>query len=85
MEQEQVTRILDSNGYDCIGIDLSEDMLAIASEKTYDNDQEIIYTHQDMRDFALPYTVECHGKHRAFNELYANSWLPDLKSVFECI
>ena len=28
-----VTRILDSNGYDCIGIDLSEDMLAIASEK----------------------------------------------------
>ena len=49
-----VTRILDSNGYDCIGIDLSEDMLAIASEKTYDNDQEIIYTHQDMRDFALP-------------------------------
>ena len=37
---------------------MSEDMLAIASEKTYDNDQEIIYTHQDMRDFALPYTVD---------------------------
>ena len=37
---------------------MSEDMLAIASEKTYDNDQEIIYTHQDMQDFALPYTVD---------------------------
>ena len=31
-----VTRILDSNGYDCIGIDLSEDMLAIALPYTVD-------------------------------------------------
>ena len=31
-----VTRMLDKEGYNCIGIDLSEDMLSIASDKTYD-------------------------------------------------
>ena len=78
-----VTRILDSNGYDCIGIDLSEDMLAIASEKTYDNDQEIIYTHQDMRDFALPYTVDAMVS--IGDSMNYITTADDLKSVFECV
>ena len=42
-----VTRILDKAGYDCIGIDMSQDMLMIASEKTIDSGQEIIYSLQD--------------------------------------
>ena len=46
-----VTRMLDKEGYNCIGIDLSEDMLSIASDKTYDSGQQIIYSCQDMRDF----------------------------------
>ena len=78
-----VTRILDSNGYDCIGIDLSEDMLAIASEKTYDNDQEIIYTHQDMRDFALPYTADAMVS--IGDSMNYITTADDLKSVFECV
>ena len=52
-----VTRILDKAGYDCIGIDMSPDMLTIASEKTIDNGQEILYSLQDMREFKLPYEV----------------------------
>lgn len=52
-----VTRILDKAGYDCIGIDMSQDMLMIASEKTIDSGQEIIYSLQDMREFSLPYEV----------------------------
>ena len=53
-----VTRMLDKEGYDILGIDLSEDMLSIASEKTYEAEQQIIYSCQDMRDFTLPYTVD---------------------------
>jgi len=53
-----VTRILNQAGYDCIGIDLSQDMLMIASEKTIEAKQEIIYSLQDMRTFQLPYKVE---------------------------
>ena len=50
-----VTRMLDKEGYDILGIDLSEDMLSIASEKTYESGQQIIYSCQDMREFELPY------------------------------
>ena len=31
-----VTRMLDKSGYDCIGLEMSEDMLSIASEKMYE-------------------------------------------------
>ena len=52
-----VTRMLDKEGYDILGIDLSEDMLSIASEKTYESGQQIIYSCQDMREFELYGTV----------------------------
>ena len=44
-------------GYDMIGIDLSEQMLAIASEKTIEEDLNILYLNQDMREFELYGTV----------------------------
>ena len=31
-----VTRMLAKEGYDCVGLDMSEDMLSIASEKTFE-------------------------------------------------
>lgn len=45
------TRRMANFGYDCIGIDSSEDMLGIAMEK--DVNHEILYLCQDMREFEL--------------------------------
>ena len=43
-----VTRMLAKEGYDCVGLDMSEDMLSIASEKTFEEGSQVIYTCQDM-------------------------------------
>ncbi len=45
-------------GYDMIGIDLSEDMLACAREKSSGEGLDILYLNQDMRSFELYGTVD---------------------------
>ena len=45
-----MTRYLDAHGYDMTGIDVSEEMLTIAKEKS---SQDILYLLQDMREFEL--------------------------------
>lgn len=78
-----VTRMLDKAGFDCIGIDMSEDMLGIAADRMYEAGQEIIYTEQDMRDFALPYTVDaCVSIGDSMNYITSEK---DLESVFTCV
>ncbi len=53
-----ITIELSKNGYDMIGIDNSIDMLSIAREKSADKNKEILYLHQDMREFELYGTVK---------------------------
>lgn len=48
----KMTRLLADHGYDMIGLDLSEEMLSIASENTKP-EQGILYLCQDMREFEL--------------------------------
>lgn len=48
-----MTELLASYGYDMIGIDNSEDMLSIATEKKADSNQDILYLLQDMREIEL--------------------------------
>lgn len=50
----KMTRLLADAGYDMIGVDMSEDMLAIAS---MENPQRILYLCQDMRELELYGTV----------------------------
>jgi len=52
-----LTEQLSDRGYDMIGIDMSEDMLGIAMEKRAESGQNILYLHQDMREFELYGTV----------------------------
>lgn len=52
-----ITELLASSGYDMIGIDNSEDMLAAAMDKRYDSGLDILYLLQDMREFELYGTV----------------------------
>ncbi|OUQ58888.1 SAM-dependent methyltransferase [Tyzzerella sp. An114] len=54
-----VTERLAKKGYDMIGIDLSEDMLAKARDKAYEENLDILYLCQDMREFELYGTVNC--------------------------
>lgn len=78
-----VTRMLDKEGYNILGIDLSQDMLSIASEKTYEAEQNIIYSCQDMRDFELPYKVDAFisiGDSMNYITTYE-----DLCDVFKCV
>lgn len=78
-----VTMKLDRAGYNCVGIDLSAEMLTIAMDKMYDAEQEIIYTQQDMRDFELPYETD--GMVSIGDSMNYITTTDDLTSVFECV
>ena len=52
-----LTELLAGEGYDCIGVDLSADMLEIAMEKREQSGHDILYLEQDMREFELYGTV----------------------------
>lgn len=49
--------LMDAKGYDVIGVDASEEMLAIAREKAVEEKRDILYLLQDMREFELYGTV----------------------------
>ncbi len=54
----RMTRLLAASGYDCIGIDRSEEMLAEAMGQPQEEGQlPILWLHQDMRAFELYGTV----------------------------
>ena len=53
-----LTELLAEKGYDMIGVDNSEDMLEIASEKRAESGLNILYLLQDMREFELYGTVK---------------------------
>ena len=53
-----MTELLAKEGYDMIGVDNSEDMLEIASEKREKSGLNILYLLQDMREFELYGTVK---------------------------
>ena len=53
-----VTIPMAKKGYDMIGIDLSEEMLHIASEKARDAKTDILFLNQDMTEFELYGTVD---------------------------
>ncbi len=53
-----ITTELAKTGCDCIGIDLSEDMLGIASEKAAQEGLGILFLNQSMTDFELYGTVQ---------------------------
>ena len=52
-----MTGLLAQKGYDMIGVDNSEEMLAEAMEKKMESDQDILYLLQDMQEFELYGTV----------------------------
>lgn len=52
-----MTERMAAAGYDMIGVDLSEDMLAEAMEKRSESGSSILYLQQDMREFELYGTV----------------------------
>ena len=54
-----VTEMLAEAGYDMIGIDNSEEMLAEAMEKRVESGHNILYLLQDMQDFELYGTGVC--------------------------
>ena len=53
-----MTELLAKEGYDMIGVDNSEEMLAEAMEKRVESGQDILYLLQDMREFELYGTVK---------------------------
>ena len=52
-----MTGLLAGKGYDMIGVDNSEEMLAEAMEKRVESGQDILYLQQDMQEFELYGTV----------------------------
>ena len=58
-----MTELLAKEGYDMIGVDNSEDMLEIASEKRAESGLNILYLLQDMREGGC--------EHLRFHQLYS--------------
>lgn len=54
-----ITELLADKGIDMIGVDNSSDMLFVAKEKARNNNRDILYLLQDMREFELYGTVDC--------------------------
>lgn len=54
-----VTQLLAEKGIEMIGVDNSDDMLSVAKEKARQNNMDILYLLQDMREFELYGTVDC--------------------------
>ena len=52
-----LTRLLAAEGYDMIGVDLSDEMLEIAMDHQREKPDGILYLLQDMREFELYGTV----------------------------
>lgn len=52
-----LAELMYAKGYDCIGVDMSEDMLNIAMGKKEQSGSEILYLCQDMRELSLYSTV----------------------------
>lgn len=52
----EITSLLHQKGYDMTGVDVSEEMLSVARQR--DNSPDILYLHQDMREFELYGTVD---------------------------
>jgi len=78
-----VTRMLEKEGYSIVGIDMSEDMLAIAADKIEESGQEILYSCQDMREFELPFKVDAFTSiGDSMNYITTNE---DLESVFKSV
>ena len=53
----KLTRLLAEEGYDMIGVDLSEEMLEVVLEHEMEDPKQILYLQQDMREFELYGTV----------------------------
>lgn len=51
--------LLEQHGFEVIGVDGSEDMLAVANEKKYENGSDCMFLHQSMEELDLYGTVDC--------------------------
>lgn len=51
--------LLEKYGYDIIGVDKSEDMLAVANEKKYEENSNALFLCQSMEELDLYGTVDC--------------------------
>ena len=67
---------MDELGYDCIGIDTSQEMLNEALDKKYDSGKNIQYLCQDMRELDMFGTIDV-----TVSVLDSINHLPDKKSV----
>ena len=65
-----MTGLLADKGYDMIGVDNSEEMLAEAMEKRVESGQDILYLLQDMQEFELYGTVPGRCKCLRQSQLY---------------
>ncbi len=77
-----VTRMLAHEGYACVGIDQSPDMLSIAADKTYEAGQKILYSRQDMRRFRLLHQADAMVSIGDSMNYITNT--ADLARVFKC-
>ncbi len=70
--------LLEKNGFDVIGVDPSEDMLAVANEKKYDENSSAIFLCQSGEELDLYGTIDC-----AVCVLDTVNHIPDLKKIRE--
>ena len=70
--------LLEQKGYDIIGVDPSEDMLAVANEKKYDENSQAIFLCQSGEELDLYGTIDC-----AVSVLDTVNHIPNLEKIRE--
>lgn len=79
----EITLRLAKCGYDVIGVDISDDMLALAQDKAYSAGQDILFINSDMTEFVHPSGVDA-----VVSSLDCINYLTDysdLVSAFSCV
>lgn len=54
-----LSELFAEKGFDVIGVDISQEMLSLAMEKSYDKELDILYLCQDMAELDLYGTINC--------------------------
>lgn len=79
----EIAQRMARKGFSMIGIDCSTDMLSVATDKMYESQLQIMYSNQDMREFALPHKVSAIIS--ICDSMNYITQSQDLKKVFECV
>ncbi len=79
----EISLRMSKSGYKIVGVDISEDMLAIAQDKAFEQGSDILFLNQDMAEFEYPNKADA-----VISSLDCINYLTeyeDVEKTFKCV